>query len=187
MQTCPDHSRQIQTSSDKSIHVQTCLVRHGLKYELYITWRDGQRDSAERAGRLETGSATRNWYFRPIFHRFGRSHVTTGDKAISRSITVYIKSWKKRRKLWLKNFIRILNVHFFVPCGLMALPKAVKYWPEVPIPCSTSGVSRLKTGRATRNWYFHPIFHRFGLSHVTTTDKRTDHTALFLQIRFMGK
>ena len=132
-------SRPVQTNSDKSIHVQTCLVRHGLKYELYITWRAGQRYSAERAGRLETGSATRNWYFRPIFHRFGRSHMTTGDKAISRSITVYIKSWKKRRKLWLKNFIRILNVQFFVTCGLMALSKAVKYWPEVPIPCSTSG------------------------------------------------
>ena len=111
MQTCPDQSRQIQTSSDKSIHVQTCLVRHGLKYELYITWRAGQRYSAERAGRLETGSATRNWYFRPIFHRFGRSHVTTGDKAISRSITVYIKSWKKRRKLWFKNFMYISLYH----------------------------------------------------------------------------
>ena len=120
-----------------SRHVYTCLVRHGLKYELYITWRAGQRYSAERAGRLETGSATRNWYFRPIFHRFGRSHVTTGDKAISRSITVYIKSWKKRRKLWFKNFMTILNVHFFVPCGLIALSKTVKYWPEVPIPCGT--------------------------------------------------
>ena len=139
VQTSPDKFRQVQASSDKSIHVQTCLVRHGLKYELYITWRAGQRYSAERAGRLETGSATRNWYFRPIFHRFGRSHMTTGDKAISRSITVYIKSWKKRRKLWLKNFIRILNVQFFVTCGLMALSKAVKYWPEGPILCSTSG------------------------------------------------
>ena len=138
MQTGPDQSRQIQTSSDKSIHVHTCLVRHGLKYELYITWRAGQRYSAERAGRLETGSATRNWYFRPIFHRFGRSHVTTGDKAISRSITVYIKSWKKRRKLWFKNFMTILNVHFFVPCGFIALSKTVKYWPEVHIPCGTS-------------------------------------------------
>ena len=76
------------------------------------------------SSRPETGSATRNWDFRPIFHSlgeamwrwnigrkchkelgfppnispFGRSHVTTGDKAISRSITVYIKRWKKNKK-----------------------------------------------------------------------------------------
>lgn len=113
MQTCPDQSRQIQASSDKSIHVQSCLVRHGLKYELYITWRAGQRYSAERAGRLETGSATRNRYFRPIFHRFGRSHVTTGDKAISRSITVYIKSWKKEKRIVFKKFMIIQCTFLF--------------------------------------------------------------------------
>jgi len=155
MQTCPDQSRQIQASSDKSIHVHTCLVRHGLKYELYITWRAGQRYSAERAGRLETGSATRNRYFRPIFHRFGRSHVTTGDKAISRSITVYIKSWKKEKRIVFKKFMMIQCTFLFFPCPFTA-PKL--FWTRSncisPVQIVLDNFSLLNFTFGTMFWSF---------------------------------